>query len=308
MGLKYVQPLFPFLLGMALILASQTFFAVGLVNSVLQTVLFALVVCIPIWRTGRISYVDIGWPWGLVVLAAVSYLFSDGHWLRSLVVTLAVAIIGLRMGLGAVSMWRRGFLNNEFPRYQYQRIRWQDDGKDNIALAAQVEGITQGLANASFLALPIFIISSNNAAELFPLELVGLFIWAASLTAEHAADLQKLNFLKAMKKEGEQAQACDVGLWKYSRHPNYFFEWMVWNGLIVAAIPSWLALRSQETLAIWLLLGLGLLLASAVMYRTLVHLTGAIPSEYYSEQKRPGYKVYQQRTNRFFPGPRRPVH
>ena len=101
---------------------------------------------------------------------------SDGHWLRSLVVTLAVAIIGLRMGLGAVSMWRRGFLNKEFPRYQYQRIRWQDDGKDNIALAAQVEGITQGLANASFLALPIFIISSNNAAELFPLELVGLFI------------------------------------------------------------------------------------------------------------------------------------
>ena len=62
MGLKYVQPLFPFLLGMALILASQTFFAVGLDNSVLQTVLFALVVCIPIWRTGRISYVDIGWP------------------------------------------------------------------------------------------------------------------------------------------------------------------------------------------------------------------------------------------------------
>ena len=115
MGLKYVQPLFPFLLGMALILASQTFFAVGLVNSVLQTVLFALVVCIPIWRTGRISYVDIGWPWGLVVLAAVSYLFSDGHWLRSLVVTLAVAVIGLRMGLGAVSMWRRGILNKEFP-------------------------------------------------------------------------------------------------------------------------------------------------------------------------------------------------
>ena len=88
-----------------------------------------------------------------------------------------------------------------------------------------------------------------------------------------------------MKKESKQAQVCDVGLWKYSRHPNYFFEWMVWNGLIVAAIPSWLALRSQETLAIWLLLGLGLLLASAVMYRTLVHLTGAIPSEYYSEQK-----------------------
>ena len=109
-----------------------------------------------------------------------------------------------------------------------------------------------------------------------------------------------------MKKEGEQAQACDVGLWKYSRHPNYFFEWMVWNGLIVAAIPSWLALRSQETLAIWLLLGLGLLLASAVMYRTLVHLTGAIPSEYYSEQKRPGYKVVSTAHEPLLPGSQAP--
>ena len=308
MGLKYLQPLFPFLLGMALILASHTFFAVGFVNSVLQALLFTLVVCIPIWRTGRISYVDIGWPWGLVVLAATSFIFSDGHWLRSLIVTFAVAIVGLRMGLGALNMWRRGFLNKEFPRYQYQRVRWHRDEKDNVALAAQVEAITQGLANASFLALPIFIISTNKAAEIFPLELVGLTIWALSLTAENTADFQKLNFLKAMKKEGKHAQVCDVGLWKYSRHPNYFFEWMVWNGLIVAAIPSWIALRSQETFVIWSLLGLGLLLASVFMYRTLVHLTGVIPSEYYSEQKRPDYKAYQQRTNRFFPGPRRSGH
>lgn len=303
MGLKYMQPLFPFLLGLTLILTSQTFFAVGLVNAVLQTLLFTLVVCIPLWRTGRISYVDIGWPWGLVVLAGVSFMFSDGHWLRSLIVSMAVAIVGLRMGLGAVNMWRRGFLNKEFPRYQYQRVRWQHEGKENVALAAQVDAITQGLANASFLALPILIISTNRATELFPLELLGLIIWALSLTAENAADFQKLNFLKAMKKEGRHAQVCDVGLWRYSRHPNYFFEWMVWNGLIVAAIPSWIALRSQETFVIWVLLGLGLLLASVFMYRTLVHLTGAIPSEYYSEQKRPDYKAYQQRTNRFFPGP-----
>ena len=303
MGLKYMQPLFPFLLGLTLILTSQTFFAVGLVNAVLQTLLFTLVVCIPLWRTGRISYVDIGWPWGLVVLAGVSFMFSDGHWLRSLIVSMAVAIVGLRMGLGAVNMWRRGFLNKEFPRYQYQRVRWQHEGKENVALATQVDAITQGLANASFLALPILIISTNRATELFPLELLGLIIWALSLTAENAADFQKLNFLKAMKKEGRHAQVCDVGLWRYSRHPNYFFEWMVWNGLIVAAIPSWIALRSQETFVIWVLLGLGLLLASVFMYRTLVHLTGAIPSQYYSEQKRPDYKAYQQRTNRFFPGP-----
>ena len=56
---------------------------------------------------------------------------------------------------------------------------------------------------------------------------------------------------------------------------------------------------------IWVLLGIGLLFASKAMYTTLVFTTGAVPSEYY-EKKRAGYKDYQQRTNRFFPGrPRR---
>jgi steroid 5-alpha reductase family enzyme len=82
---------------------------------------------------------------------------------------------------------------------------------------------------------------------------------------------------------------------------------MVWNGLVIAAIPSWLALGSTLPLMMWVLLGLATLMASFFMYRTLVHSTGAIPSEYYSEQKRPGYKAYQQRTNRFFPAPPKPV-
>lgn len=307
MGFMYFRPLLPFALGLALILSSSVFTVVGAVNALLQGLLFTFVVCLPIWRTGRISYVDIGWPWGLVVLAAVSFIFSDGYWARSLIVTLAVATIGLRMGVGALKMWQRGYLKKEFPRYQYQRVRWQQEGKDNVALAAQVEAIVQGLANASFLAMPIFIISTNAVPQFFLLELLGLAIWAIFLVAENTADMQKLGFLKSMKKQGKSGEVCDVGLWRYSRHPNYFCEWMVWNGLVIAAIPSWLALGSTLPLMMWVLLGLATLMASFFMYRTLVYSTGAIPSEYYSEQKRPGYKAYQQRTNRFFPAPPRPV-
>jgi steroid 5-alpha reductase family enzyme len=80
---------------------------------------------------------------------------------------------------------------------------------------------------------------------------------------------------------------------------------MVWNGLIIAAIPSWWALQSAENTLVWGLLGAGLLFTSRMMYSTLVYLTGAVPSEYYSAQKRPDYITYQQRTNRFFPGPLR---
>ena len=303
--MNYFRPLYPFLLGLVLILSTSTFSTIAMINSLLQAILFLLVVCIPIWRTGRMSYVDIGWPWGLVLLGLLSLIYSDGYWLRSFMISAVVILVGLRMGLGAVNMWRLGLLQKEFPRYQYQRILWQQEGKTNIALALQVDAISQGLANASFLAFPIFIIASNPSSEFALLELVGLIIWLFAFAMESIADMQKVRFLSAMKAEGKQRQVCNVGLWQYCRHPNYFAEWMVWNGLVIAAIPSWLALRDAESDLVWLLLGLGLLLASKFMYSTLVYITGAVPSEYYSAQKRPGYKEYQQQTNRFFPGPRK---
>ena len=102
-----------------MILVSSSFAFIGLVNGLAQLLLFALVVCLPIWRTGRMSYVDIGWPWGLVLLALLAYGFSDGYWLRSLLISLLLAVVGLRMGIGALNFWRRGLLQKEFPRYQY---------------------------------------------------------------------------------------------------------------------------------------------------------------------------------------------
>ena len=251
------------------------------------------------------SYVDIGWPWGLVLLGLVSYWLSDGYWLRSLLVSAIVILIGLRMGLGALKMWHMGLLKKEFPRYQYQRRRWEKSGKTNVQLALQVDAISQGLANASFLALPVLIIASNKSLEFSPFEVAGLVIWVLAFAMETVADMQKLAFLQDMKKQGKQRQVCNVGLWRYCRHPNYFAEWMVWNGLVIAAIPSWLALQNAESTLIWGLLGAGLLFTSRMMYSTLVYVTGAVPSEYYSAQKRPDYTAYQHCTNRFFPGPRR---
>ena len=303
--MNYFRPVTLFLLGLGLILWSTTFFKLALLNSLGQFALFTVVVCIPIWRTGRMSYVDIGWPWGLVLLGIVSFCFSEGYWLRSLIVSSVVILIGLRMGLGALKMWHLGLLKKEFPRYQYQRIVWKEEGKNNTALALQIDAIAQGLANASFLAFPIFIIASNSNQEFLVLEIVGLVIWILAFTMESIADFQKVGFLREMKKDGKQRQVCNVGLWKYCRHPNYFSEWMVWNGLIIAAIPSWLSLKGAESDPVWFLLGLGLLMASKFMYSTLVYTTGAVPSEYYSVQKRPDYKEYQQQTNRFFPGPRK---
>ena len=143
------------------------------------------------------SYVDIGWPWGLVCIGLLVLFLGEGYWLRTwLVVSSVVILIGLRMGLGALKMWQLGLLKKEFPRYQYQRIVWKEEGKNNTALALQIDAIAQGLANASFLAFPVFIIASNNSKEFLVLELVGLVIWILAFAMESIADFQKVSFLK----------------------------------------------------------------------------------------------------------------
>ncbi len=301
--MKYLKPLFVFVLGTIVLLITQSFQQLSLINLLTQLTLFALVVCWPIWKTGSMSYVDIGWPWGLFCIGVLTALLSEGYVWRVRAVAAVYIFIGLRMGIGALQLWRKGYLKKELPRYKYQRRRWERDGKTNTHLAMQVDAIMQGLANTSYLALPAFIIASNPNPEFSIFELIGLILWILAFIMETVADGQKLKFVRKMAALGQKNKVCDMGLWKYSRHPNYFAEWMVWNALIIAAVPSWLALQSQEPLWLWIVLGLGLLFVSRIMYVTLVYATGAVPAEYYSKLKRPDYAAYQQRVNRFFPGP-----
>ncbi|MCL6417614.1 DUF1295 domain-containing protein [Aestuariirhabdus sp. Z084] len=300
-----ITPLLPFLAGWALLFFTADLAQLGWVNAIGQLLLFSVAVCLPAWKTGRLSYVDIGWPLGLAVIGALTLALADGNPIRSLVVSGVYLFIGLRMGLGALNLWRHGAFKKEFPRYQYQRLRWERKGIKNIPVMMQVEALVQGVANMSFLAFPAFIIASNSSPEIHPLEIIGLLLWLGAFAMESVADAQKLAFLRKMKQQGLKHQVCNVGLWRYSRHPNYFAEWMVWNALVIAALPSWLGRYGQDTLWVWALLGVGLAFASRIMYVTLVHYTGAKPAEYFSVQKRPAYKSYQQTTNMFFPGPRK---
>ena len=303
--MKYFKPFIPFIACWILLFNSNNFQSVALINGVGQLVLFLFVVCIPIWKTGRMSYVDIGWPWGVALIGLITYCQINTITLSKTLVITAYVLIGSRMGLGALKMWSMGLLKKEFPRYEYQKIRWEKSSKTNIGLAMQVEALSQGLANASFLAIPIFLISVSPSTQLSALEIIGFTIFILSIVFETVADYQKLKFLKEMKRQNKKNMVCDIGLWKYTRHPNYFAEWMVWNGLIIASIPSYISLFDSEALWLWIMIGVALLYTSRIMYITLVYLTGAVPSEYYSVQKRPAYKAYQQSTNIFFPGPKK---
>ena len=298
--MKYANPLIPYLLGIVILFTQSDFDRLLSINLILQSILFVLVVCIPIYKTQRMSYVDIAWPWGLVVIGIVNYLYNDGTGVMIIISSILVCVIGLRMGIGAIGLWKKGYLNKELSRYEYQRIVWKKEGKSNVQLALQVDAITQGLANSSFLAIPIFLAGASSAENLNTVEYLGISVWLISIILESVADLQKLNFLKEMKKQGLKNQVCNIGLWKYTRHPNYFFEWMVWNGVIIFSLPSLLDSNSLSQIN-KAIIGICIFYASKLMYDTLVYKTGAVPSEYFSLKKRPAYKDYQKTTSQFFP-------
>jgi len=269
------------------------------VNLITQFLIFFLIACIPAYLTKRMSYVDIAWPFGLISIGIIVLFFGEGYLPRKIIVSSLYIIAGLRMGLGALVLLKKGHLNKELPRYQFQRIRWNKKDFTNNSISIQYEILLQCFANITFLVVPAILIS-NNPFEYFSIfEIIGYVSWIVFFLMEHVADLQKQSFLIRAKNKKLKNQVCNIGLWKYTRHPNYFSEWMIWNSLIFSSFSSLVFYIDQTYIFIGFLISL--LYISFLMYQTLVFLTGAIPSEYYSLIKRPDYKKYKDNTNMFFP-------
>ena len=301
---KIIQRIFGyifFLICFIILYFSNTFGWFASVNGLLQVLLFISVVCIPAYFTKRMSYVDIGWPWGLVLIGVLVLVLGEGYWLRKYIVSGMYLFAGLRMGIGSLILLKKGHLDTELSRYKYQRKRWKKAGYTNIDISLQYEIMLQCFANITFLVIPAILQAFNPQEFLSPLEILGYLFWLVFFGMEHFADIQKQQFFKKAFLENRKKQVCNVGLWKYSRHPNYFAEWMVWNSLILSSLPSLFYFYLAERNLIWLGLLVSLFYLSIIMYETLVYYTGAIPSEYYSLKKRPDYKKYKKNTNMFFP-------
>lgn len=318
------------------LLKSSVFSGYARLNLVAQLLVFIPCVQIPAFITGRLSYVDIAWPTGLLTMGLLSFaralknLFSDDgkdsdekrksltSKLRPFLISLAYVFQGGRMALGAWTMFNAGHLRKEMQRYMYQRQRWAAVGIKAGTLAEvieiQKEAFTQCLANLGPLSVPLALQSTGNAGPMNLVECAGWCLWCSSFVWEHTSDLQKAAFGQAMKKQGLRGKVCDFGFWNYTRHPNYFGEWMVWVALTLASLPSLQAyLKGKDDEegnldAISLKkygLTVGLLAVPASMYLCLVHWTGATPAEFYSLKNRADYAQYIREVNCFFPGPRR---
>ena len=158
----------------------------------------------------------------------------------------------------------------EFPRYKYQRINWAkynyicflicnltdllcpregitDENSLGFKFAMHKEIFVQAVANMGPLSLPLMVqVYSGYSQPLSVLEITGWLLWLSSLVFEHSADKQKKAFIKNCAEKNISGEVCDVGLWNYCRHPNYFGEWMVWNSLILTSIPALLFILSSQ--------------------------------------------------------------
>ncbi|MFD4676135.1 DUF1295 domain-containing protein [Lentzea sp. NPDC058450] len=300
--MRRVRGMLPFaLIGLALLLAPATATPAAW-NLLVQIVLFTAAAAIPGYLTRHVSYVDVAWPWGLVGIGVVTLLTTDGA--TATAIAIAYLAMGGRMGLWSLVLtakhgwWKPGAPKVELPRYQYQRRRWERQGFHNETWSVQYEIWLQGLANATVLAVPAFVAAADPDQPLSAWTVLTLLLWAASYALESLADRQKQRFAARGTRD-----TCNEGLWRFSRHPNYFFQWMQWNALVLLALPSLAPLFENTPLPVWVVLALGLFLASWTLYVTLTKHTGARPAEYYSLRKRPDYARYQATTNMFFPGP-----
>jgi len=228
------------------------------------------------------SIVDVWWGPGFGVLAALAYALAGASAVRSALLLALVWLWGLRLGF---HLFRRSRGRGEDPRYAAMRRRHGDRfGRASLVTVFGLQGVLQW-----FVALPLLVaILRPGTRPLGALDAAGAALFAIGLGFEAVGDAQLARFRADPASAG---RVLDTGLWRWTRHPNYFGDSVAWWGLFaIAASTPWGAFTIASPLAMTFLL----LRVSGVpiLERSLV-------------RTRPGYRDYVERTSAFFPRPPR---
>lgn len=235
-------------------------------------------------RTGNSGWVDTIWTFSLGLVGAGSALWpvagaspNSRQWL----VAALVAIWSLRLG-GHIAIRTAGITDD--PRYAAFASEWGVDSPRRMFIFLQNQGF-----GSIPLVFAIFVAARFPQDALRLQDYLGALILFAGIAGEALADAQLKRF---RENAANQGRVCDVGLWRWSRHPNYFFEWFGWLAYPVIAL---------STGYVW---GWATLLAPVFMYWILVYVTGIPPLEAQMLRSRGDrYRDYQSRTSQFFPLP-----
>lgn len=228
-------------------------------------------------RTGRYSIVDAVWGPGFVVATLVAFLVSPGHGdplLRAVMLVL-VGTWGLRLGIHIL------LRNHGLPEDGRYVDMLRDAGPWAIARKVQMpQGLTMW-----FVSLPAQVAMVLPAPSRLLLWL-GVVIWVVGFAFEAVGDSQLRSFKADPANNG---RVMDRGLWRYTRHPNYFGEATMWWGVFVMICGHPLGL-----------IGLA---SAALMTWLLVARTGKALTEKRMSASKPGYRQYLESTSGFIPLP-----
>lgn len=229
-------------------------------------------------RTRNATAVDAGWATSVAAIAVLCAVLGPGDLAHRALIAAVAGIENLRVA--GVVLRRLG--GEEDRRYETLRHRWRTRGREQLGFALFYQA--QALL-AALLALPFVLTVLNRAEGLDAVEWVGAALWLVAVGGESVADTQLARFKTDPANRGRTLR---TGLWRYSRHPNYFFQTLTWlaYGLIAVAAPwGWIGFASY-----------------LIMLYLVLFVTGVKPAEEQAlESRGEDYRRYQRATSAFIP-------
>ena len=228
-------------------------------------------------RVKNYGFLDVAWSYGVAILAPFYALNSPAVAERKWPIVAVGVLWSLRLG---TYILLRVLKHHpvEDARYEALRARWPGIGMFYLFFQMQAVLVT-------IFSLPFLIIAWNPAPSLSVLEIAGLALAVVSLCGEAIADRQLANFKADPANRG---RVCQAGLWGYSRHPNYFFESLIWWAFFLTALGSpygWVTL-----------------ICPLLMLYFLWKVTGIpLTEEYAVKSKGDAYREYQRTVSAFIP-------
>jgi steroid 5-alpha reductase family enzyme len=251
------------------------------VGTFVFVVLYVLALWVASVRRRDASIVDIAWGPGFAGIALVTYALVDGYGPRQLLVTALAMLWGAR--LGGYLLWRAWGGPED---YRYQAMRRRHGDRFPLVSLYTVFGL-QG-AIMWVVSLPIQVAQIAPGPPLGALDAAGGVLFAIGFLFESVGDWQVARFKSDPTKAGK---VLDRGLWRYTRHPNYFGDFLVhWGIFVIALATTW---------------GWATVLSPLFMTFLLLRVSGVAMLEQTIGRRRPEYAEYQRRTSAFFPRPPR---
>jgi steroid 5-alpha reductase family enzyme len=232
------------------------------------------------------AIVDAGWAGGLALLGVLYGIMGSGWEPRRIAIALMASVWGLRLAL--YLLFTRVIGHPEEGRYVELRNQWRTNIPLKFFFFFEFQAVLCIVLSAPFL------LASQNPTPAFSIfEYAAGILWVVSIAGEITADMQ-LNAFKS--NAANRGKTCRAGLWNYSRHPNYFFEWLIWVAFCLFAIDS-----KYGYLALF---------PPALMLYFLFRVTGIPATEAQALRTRgEDYMRYQETTSAFVPWfPRKKHH